>query len=402
MAYDHQLSTYNELKGIEYYITYDTLTSNGVKVEGKPLVTQDIVDCQITWDIRTNYADGYIVLFDKYSTLSELFAHKSMKFNIKAKDSLDVEFSHTFSVTSITSEYSIMSKSAVKIEFVDMYYNYFNSLFYSKGYSNVTTDVIIKDMLTCPLSPFSLTKSTVFSKTKLVHENIVVPAHRSFANFIANREILDGFSFIQARNHIFLLNAEDLNNSRKIPSMANVKNGAKVIFTDMQNDHKALPFQVKTLKRLYIDNFSTNSILPVIQENIFDYKTKCIKYNTNINKKAPAYYKKNLVDISTYMSGALSTYGAKINEVYSSNTNDKFYSFKLLENSMFEITTDGSFILDIMQVVALDLDTLRYDVKLKATESNGLYYVVRVVDKFQGNHFNQIVTLGRAGYINGS
>lgn len=395
MAYEHQLNEYNTLKGIEYYISYDILDTDGTIASiVNPLVTQDVIECQITWDIRENLTEGHLLLMDKHGLISEMFVHNTMKLTIKAEDVNGIKFHASFAIASIDNEYSTSQKSGIRINFIDVYYNYFNSLYASKGYNNVTMDKVIDDMLN--LAPMNITKSKRFSTTKKVYSEFVVPAHRSFANFISKREVIDGFSYINSRDHIYIINPEDLNDPKKIPDMVNGV-GAKIIFRDTQDDHKALPFQIKTLKRKYMDVFLSNMVIPTTSEYVFDYNTKTIKGQQNV--KTPDYYRSNnLFKDNTYMNSALSTYGSKQSEVSGVFTNDRFYSFKLLENSMLEITTDGSFVIDIMHVVQVYINTFKYDTKMRST-INGLYYVLRVVDKISNNNFTQIVTLGRPGFI---
>jgi hypothetical protein len=399
MGYKHQLNKSNELKDVRHYITYDIETDGETNIHVIPLVSQDILDVQLVWDIFTNYAHGSLVFYDKTNMLSTIVIDSTMQYRIEATDKNDVFFSHSFDIVSYINEYNYDAKSSIRIDFIDPFYSYFNSLHISKGYNNIRVDEIISDVLS--LAPFTIDKNTKFSKTKTTYKNFVIPGHRNFANFIANRENLDGFSFIQARRNIHIVNPEDLINPRVIDDCTQLPDGRKIIFINMQPDHQLAPYQVKTLKRLYANTLVTTQALPNVMEYKFDYSTKMMKENVNVKSKSINTFRKNVADNKqTILPELINTIGVKQSEVPNEYQNDKFYTFRLLENSKYEITTDGSFNLDILQVVGLSKTLNIKDYKIMDHLSNGLYYIIKIVDKFQGNNFNQIVTLGRSGYIN--
>jgi hypothetical protein len=404
MGYKHQLNEYNLVNEIKYYITYDKQNTDGTYgLVVIPLLGQDIIESQIVWDVTKQYAQGSVILQDKKNMLATLIVHNSMKLRIEAKDKWDITFNHSFNISSITTEYNTTSKSTIRIDFIDMYYNFFTNLHLSKGYNKVTMDEVLTDILNSPLCPFENDKVLKFSETKTRHENLVIPNHRPFANFLANRELIDGFSYIYARDRSYILNPEDLVNPNKVVDGLQFPDPYKIIFKELQSVHKHLPYQIKSIKRLYADLFAVNSVLPVSNDLVFDYTKKVIKEGDTSTIKTVGDYQKNIADGNkTFVNSVLAPVGYKGREVLSEAQNNRFYSFKLLENSMYEIITDGTFMLDIMQVVGLNINMMMKDVEMKNYSTNGQYYIIKIVDKFQGQNFSQIVTIGRSGYMNGA
>jgi hypothetical protein len=400
MALEHQLNNQNTLRDLRYYITYNVLNADNTStLMPIPITNQNVIETQIVWDITTNFAEGVLFIKDDENVLSNIFVHHSMKIKIEAIDRFGVFFGHAFNIVNITSEMSDLSKSVVRIDFIDSIYYYMSNLFVNKGYNNITFDQVMSDILS------GTDKPMLFSTTKTKYENFVIPAHRPFANFLANRENIDGCSFIQGRDYMMLLNAEDLIDGTKVIDYTsdNIPKDSKIIFRDAQSDNDLIPYQIKSIKKAYLDAFNYNSVLPTIVEHKFDYtkktvnRTEDVKYN-NINN-----FKQNLVDYkTTILHGAIGNTGYKIREVKNFEQNNKFYSFKLLQNSMYEITTDGTFNLDIMSIVGLVVTLKQRHNSVIDKVSSGHYYITKIVDKFQGNNFNQIVTLGRSGYMYGA
>ena len=76
---------------------------------------------------------------------------------------------------------------------------------------------------------------------------------------------------------------------------------------------------------------------------------------------------------------------------------DRFYKFKLLETSLIEITVSGMFFYELFYKVGLELKSTIPGMKTQMPYVNGTYHILKIVDKFNGTNFNQIITLGRVG-----
>jgi hypothetical protein len=325
-----------------------------------------------------------------------------MQFRIEATDKYGAFFSQSFDITSVTSEYTSMHKTAIRIDFIDVTYSYFTNLHISKGYNNKSITDIVNDVLN--IGP-KMGITFKFSDTQKIYENMVIPGNRNFATFLNQREMLDGFSFITARHFSYILNPEDLKNMAKIPDMTRYrgKEGTKnIVFRDVSVDEGLEPYQIKSLKRLHADLFLTHATMPITIDYTFDYTNKGVKHDDNATAYNVTLSKKNHVaDNQTQLFTAINPLGVKLVETYNANQLPRFSTFKLLENSKYEIITDGTFNLDIMQVVGLVITKkVQYQTILDVM-SSGFYYVIKIVDKIQGNNFSQIVTLGRAGFANG-
>lgn len=402
MALNHQLDNLNELKSLSYKIHY-TYVENGItKLKPVDIGNQNVIDTQIVWDITTNHVEGTAFIIDEVNILYNMFVHHSLSFRIEAIDKYGVPFNYSFNIVNVISEAKDLGKYVVRVSFIDPVYAYFNDLYISRGYTNVRFDEVLSDILG-PEDPNMFKR--VFSKTKTTYENFVIPGHRSFANFLANREAIDGCSFIQNRNGLCLLNAEDLNDGRKVIDYTSASFEAPIVFTDLHSNNELSPYQIRSLKRNQFNTLEYGTYLPAILEHTFDYSNKTINRKTSVNIKGHNInsFKNNLAEANDTLLATLAGGSEfKLSEVNNPEQNNRYYSFKLLHNSLYELTVDGTFNLDIMSIVGLMLHVKRKHNNEFDTASSGHYYITKIVDKIQGNHFNQIVTLGRAGYTQGA
>lgn len=405
MSMNHKLSDYNSLQELKYYLTYEVYENNTLTLKPIPIADTNIIETQIVWDMFSPFAHGTCFIKDETNILSNLFLHYSLKFRIEAKDRFDIEFNNSFVITNISTEAFDSSKNMIRIDFVDTWYNYMSNLYISKGYNNVGFDGILKDVMSFDINNNDDNFKKVYTtKSPVIHKNVVIPANRPFINFLLNKEMQDGIFYAYCRNRIILSDTNNLNNNTIIPNFISTYFPVekRIVFTDQKSDNKLLPYQIKSAKRLYFDATETNAVIPKIAEFIFDYSTKSINptKTDNVYFKDLNYFNNFHSDNSyTYMDGALLTTGYKYKETYNKFHNDRYYTYKMLHNSMYEISTDGCFNLDIATIVGFRPFSKNENTMLGDTLASGQYFITKIVDKIQGNNFNQIVTLGRSGYM---
>lgn len=390
MNTDTTVSHYDALKQVGYYFSY---TVDG-KEEAIKIEHANIADLQINWNSTELFVDGYLIFKDTFRLTEVLPPVTNIYFKIKAYDFTwnntddgSSKYEESFIITRIERQLSANKDLTVRIDFLDKLYYYLSNTYVGKGYNSIKSTDVIKDILQeIPITPNR--KLNILS-SNVEYDNLVIPQNKPFVSFIKAKELSDGFSFIQSRYTLSTISHGIMN--KAFPSLYKNGEGLKFVYDDINNE--ANPFKIKTIKFLSSDNLLFNVALP-----------DCISYEFNqgdmskpIRKiKDVGGFSESIGDSSTLVK-INSTIGFKRIEVSHQDGIDRFYKFKLLETSLIEITVSGMFFYELFYKVGLELKSTIPGMKTQMPYVNGTYHILKIVDKFNGTNFNQIITLGRVG-----
>lgn len=371
------------LKKVGYAFTYGNKVIN--------IDPANIVDAQFTWDANDMCVEGYVLFDDVYRVSEMLPPVNTILFRMSGTDFSGMTYEEKFVITRIEKQYSNNRKMSVMIELIDTAYYYLGNTYVSKGYNNIRIDQIAKDIVSNrSIFPNGITQKLInFYPTNNTYENMVIPTERPFTAFIKQKELTDGFSFYQSRKEIVMLSHDKI--ETHLPDIYGNGEGIKFTFDDV--DDTINPFKIKTLRFIPSDNLLFNAVLPDTMVYQFDQSNMS---NPDVRIKDVGRFSKTLGDDSTLLS-MNSTTGFKRLEATNHDSIDRFYKFKLLENYLIEITVSGMFAYELLWKVGLELKSTIDGHKNMMPYVNGGYTILKIVDKYQGTSFNQIITLGRVG-----
>lgn len=394
------VSHFDSLKQVGYYFSYF--------VEGKEkqiaLEHANVVDVQINWDVNELCVEGYVIFNDTYRTTEIMPPMVDIFFKIKASDftfdgknnNSKSTYEETFIITKMSREISNNKNLIVRVDFIDRLYFYMANTYLGKGYNNKKSTEVIESILTNK-EGFgdigNISKRTLnINHSDIVYDGIVIPQHQPLTAFIKSKELKDGFSFFQSRYSINSLSHNKLN--AYLPDL--YQKGKGIVFTYDDNDAEYNPYKIKTIKFLTADTFMLNVLMP-----------DCIAYEFNQdNMSNPNKAFMNIanlaqdLDDSSTLTRLKATRGFRRTLVTNMDSIQRFYKFKLLENTLIEITVSGMFFYELFWKVGIDLKSTIDGYKGKMPHVNGGYRILRIIDKFSGTNFNQVITLGRVGVEN--
>lgn len=385
------VSHFDSLKQIGYYIAY--VDNTGIE-KTFPIEAGNMADIQINWDSTELYVEGYCLFNDQMKLTEMLPATTNFYFKIKVSDFTKSVYEEEFIITRIERQLSNNKNLTVKFTFVDRVYYYLANTFVSRGYNDVTSTDVIKDIIEDKkLFPKGLTRKTLnFNKSPVVYSELVIPTNKPFVAFIKAKELRDGFSLIQSRSALTTISHEHLESY--LPDLYGDGKGIKFVYDNVMDEMN--PFKIKNIKFLSSDNLLFNATLP----DCVSYEFKqgdMSKPIVMINDVGT--YSNSIGDTSTLLS-LNSTTGFRRVEVTSQDSIKRFYKFKLLETTLIEITVTGMFFYQLLWKVGLDLKTTADGYQGKMPYVNGAWHILKIVDKYSGTNFNQVITLGRVGISN--
>ena len=378
-----------KLQNISYEISYST---GGTKLN---IDAGNVVDCQATWDVSDISVMGVLIFKDTGDFFTITPPHSTMLLTIRYKQYLSpstsdkvYDFERTFAVTRIERGVKGSTKSMVKIEFMDAHFYYMTRRYKSTGYSNTKFSTILKSVISENSELPAIKVNNV--DTTVTYESIVVPANKSFAHFIYNREYIDGFSLVNDKGCFNIYNHSDYMTLLKTFSKA-----SRFQFSTNQEKENN-PFFIKEYKFLMLDSFALNSIIPNTIVSHFDYKNKGVNEVLILNDGLV----KDLSTSDNPLIGNTTTVGFKRYEVPNANFKDfinRLHSFKLLETYLLEITVAGNIMYTLYDIVSVNISNPIQGVTNVNLLNSGNYVILKIVDKIEESYFNQIITLGRVG-----
>jgi hypothetical protein len=293
------------LKEVSYFISvYEPEERNFA------LLAENVLDVQLTWTVSDIMVEGYAIFNDTTRISEVLPPLPSMYFKIVAKDRFDATFEQRFIITRIDKSYDNGQIASVRFELVDEYYFYFTNLYISKGYKNKTITEIIYDITRHPVlsQRFDVMKNAgklkpinVF-KSKEVYSEFVIPQNRSFANFIYNRELIDGFCYVHSRNNITLVNYDMIGKATNLSEQ-----GLKLTSSHI-NKHFS-PFEIRGFNVVTMDRLTSNTVFPTTRLYSFDFQNKGVFFNENVFNKSGLLLESD-IDSEIYLDN-ISTIGYK-------------------------------------------------------------------------------------------
>jgi hypothetical protein len=386
------ISHFDSLKQIGYYIAYKD--NKGVE-QTFPIEASEMGDLQINWDSNELYVEGYCLFNDIKRYTEILPAVTNFYFKIKAQDFAQNTYEEEFIITRMERQLSGNKNLSVRITFIDRVYYYLGNTFVSKGYKNTTSTAIIKDIINdTKLFPKGLTRKTLnFFDSNVVYPELAIPTNKSFVAFIKTKEIRDGFSLIQSRKALTTISHNHLG-EKYLPDYYGDGKGIKFTYDDVADEMN--PFKIKNIKFLTTDNLLFNAALPDCVSYVFDQGNMS---NLSYLKNDVGVYSNSIGDTSTLLA-INSTTGFKRMEVTSQDSIKRFYKFKLLETSLIEITVAGQFFYELLWKVGLDLKSTADGFQGRMPHVNVAWHIIKIIDKYNGTNFNQVITLGRVGISN--
>lgn len=389
------VSHFDSLKQVGYYFSYYV---NGVE-KTIPMEHANVVDVQINWDSTDTCVEGYCLFNDAYRLTEILPPMSNIFFKIKAYDfswngsdlNGNAVYEEEFVITRMERQFSNTKNLTVKIDFIDKLYFGMANTFIGRGYNNKKSTEVIKDMVSSYFSDATKRKLN-FYESEVTHDNLAIPQNKPFIAFIKAKELRDGFSFVQSRYSAYTISHNHIENY--LPDLYQGGKGVKFIYDEY--DTEMTPFKIKTIKFLSADNLMFNALLPDTIAYEFDQGNMSKPKTALLDVGAVS---KTVGDTSV-LSKLNSTKGFRRLEVTNQDSISRFYKFKLLETTLIEITVSGMFFYELLWKVGLDLKSTIQGYKGKMPYVNGNYHILKIVDKFNGTNFNQVITLGRVGIEN--
>lgn len=401
MSYNNTAPTdYSKLQSIRY-----TFYNSSFDYDTDKLYEPDvanIIDCQIEWDSNELSVFGSIVFIDEYKVFSLFTPRADMLVRIRAKHILSStektdDFDRTFVIVRIDKGIKNFTKEAIKIEFMDVLSFGMNNTYISKGYTKTKMSDIAKDYIQNVI-PKAMESSgsfnqEVFKKERitfkdsaLTHDQLVVPSNINFLSFMYAREYLDGFTLVNSKYVSGLYNSDEYYANMKEISLQDILS----FNTDKYN-----PFYIKDVKMKTLDSVGSNLLVPDVMACAFDIRDKKHQFSLYTN----AATKSALIngDIP-YQSNI--TFGFKQTEHNIKNHSairSRLYKYKLLETNVLELITNGTFFIDLMRIVGVNIGNIISDIPSVNAQNSGNYMILKIIDKFNGLNFNQSITLGRVG-----
>lgn len=359
------------------------LYSNGKKTE-IPIDPANISDCTFIWDYNDLCVEGYVIFNDTQKVTELLPPHNGICFKASLKDYFGVKFERVFKVTKIDRDFNGQSVGTIKFELVDEYYNMLANTFISKGYSNVKSTDVIKDILTSSDLISTPLTITVKDTPKNTYENYVVQGDKNLLYVLNNMQKFDDLLIINARKGIVVMPTDSIGSLA--PDLSNI-----VKFSPTQTQEYS-PYAVKNFKILQGDMLVQNAMLP-----------SCVTYQVDTKKITK---EEHSTKISHEKSGLKTTLtlddssGIKGKKIfpYLHNIVDSIYNTEILESSAIEIEVAGLFNHNIMCKVSFNANSSIESFKAKMPYITGEYFITRIIDHISsGNVFSQTITLGRIG-----
>ncbi|QPX63590.1 hypothetical protein F356_077 [Campylobacter phage F356] len=362
------------------------LYSNNKKSE-LPLDPANISDFTIIWDYNDLCVEGYVIFNDTQKITELLPPHNGICFKVSLKDHFNIKFERVFKVTKIDRDFEGQSVATIKFELVDEYYNMFANTFISKGYNNVKSTDVIKDIFSTKSDLISTPLNIIIKDTpKNTYENYVIQGNKNLLYLLNNMQKFDDLLIINTRKGIVIMPTDNI--GKLAPDLSKV-----VKFSPTQTQEYS-PYSVKDFTLIQGDMLTQNAILPPsITYQVDSKRITKEEHNTKIS------HGKSGLKTSLTINDKDGIQGIKIFP-YLHNIVDSIYNTEILESSAININVAGMFNHNLMCKVSFDANSSIETLKSKMPYVTGEYFITKIIDHISsGNVFTQTITLGRIGSV---
>lgn len=362
-----------------------------VQIDKKEISKEDLLTAEIFWS-NSLKVSGSIIINDTFDFANLLPLNGTNEILFYAADIFDEYYFKNFVITNVTAVQYKGTNKAIEVEFLDILsYNMMNT-YISKSFVNTT----ITDILEAYFSEYkwddllSTENTRTFDKTPTTFENIVVPQHQSFYDYIEYELDKEGYNLYQTRTEVILKSKDEM-----LPSAVDT------IEYDYTQIHQSNEYGFKIFEYNNVTNnvYKLNKNMPNSEIFWYDDKTKTVTSTAVSLSDVYDSIKLNTSDSSNIQSTTGVKYGKSMtnNLRLEQKTQDAY-----LETNSLEIIVPGNIkhnkVYTNMKVV---LSGSKFHTKGQMQgdiHSSGLYMCIGITDKIIGTKMIQKLKLIRVDY----
>lgn len=242
---------------------------------GDQLIESDkITDMEINWSNNFRVT-GYIKVNDIYDIANSTVIDSSKTVVVYLSDLHDEFYSREFKIVNIL-ETKSQNDKMLKLEIQDIVSWELENTYISKGFAGKKLSDIFKHYLSLKadslISGFPIEKN--ISDTTISRENIVVPLHMNFLDFIESELNKEGFVIYQDKKSINLVSAKDIVHSK----LDKVEHVYKQVDSNILYGFKIIGYSMN------YNSLKVTNKLPIKQTLVYNPKTKSMdKYEQNLS-----------------------------------------------------------------------------------------------------------------------